>query len=82
MQSAIDYVRMAEVANQPIPMPVDFPYIWGAALQGLERARPDASIINLETSITRCDAYVAKGINYRMSPENAECLVAAGVDCC
>ncbi|TGQ53426.1 poly-gamma-glutamate biosynthesis protein [Mesorhizobium sp. M1C.F.Ca.ET.193.01.1.1] len=82
VQSAIDYVRMAEVANQPIPMPVDFPYIWGAALQGLERARPDASIINLETSITRCDAYVAKGINYRMSPENAECLVAAGVDCC
>ncbi|AZO32104.1 CapA family protein [Mesorhizobium sp. M1B.F.Ca.ET.045.04.1.1] len=82
VQSAIDYVRMAEAANQPIPTPVDFPYIWGAALQELERARPDASIINLETSITRCDAYVAKAINYRMSPENAGCFVAAGIDCC
>src|SRR6266545_8205046 len=27
----------------------------------LKRARPDASIINLETSIARRDAYVAKG---------------------
>ncbi|RUT97156.1 CapA family protein [Mesorhizobium sp. USDA-HM6] len=79
VKSAIDYIRMA---NQPIPTPVDLHYIWGAALQELKRARPDASIINLETSITRCDAYVAKGINYRMSPENAACLAAAGVDCC
>lgn len=82
VQSAIDYVRLAEKANRPISTPVDLSYIWGAALQELKRARPDVRIINLETSITRCDAYVAKGINYRMSPENADCLVAAGVDCC
>ncbi|WFU44643.1 CapA family protein [Bradyrhizobium sp. CB82] len=80
--SATDYVRLAEQANGPIPAPVDFPYIWGAALDEFDRARPDARIVNLETSITRSDAYVPKGINYRMSPENTGCLAAAGVDCC
>ena len=57
-------------------------YIWGAALDHLHRVRPDARVINLETSITRSDAYIPKGINYRMSPENAECLLTAGIDCC
>jgi poly-gamma-glutamate capsule biosynthesis protein CapA/YwtB (metallophosphatase superfamily) len=80
--SATDYVQLAEQANGPIPAPVDFPYIWGAALDEFDRARPDARIVNLETSITRSDAYVPKGINYRMSPENTGCLAAAGVDCC
>src|SRR5207244_13154386 len=77
VQSAIDYVRIAEAANQPIPTPVDFPYICGAALQALERARPDAGSLNLETSTTRCDAYAARGINYRRTPENAACHVVA-----
>ncbi|MGO4738996.1 CapA family protein [Bosea sp. 2KB_26] len=80
VQSAIDYLRLAEEAHGPIPAPVSPTYIWGAALQELNQA--DARIINLETSITRSDAYVAKGINYRMSPENADCLTAAGIDCC
>ena len=44
--------------------------------------RPDARIINLETSITRSEDYARKGINYRMSPENADCLQAAAIDCC
>jgi poly-gamma-glutamate synthesis protein (capsule biosynthesis protein) len=44
--------------------------------------RPDARIINLETAVTRSDDRADKGINYRMSPENAECLAAAGIDCC
>jgi poly-gamma-glutamate synthesis protein (capsule biosynthesis protein) len=57
-------------------------YIWGTALDELERKRPDARIINLETAITRSDDYAAKGINYRMSPENAACLAAAKIDCC
>jgi poly-gamma-glutamate synthesis protein (capsule biosynthesis protein) len=30
----------------------------------------------------RSDDRANKGINYRMSPENAECLAAAGIDCC
>ena len=80
--SAADYVRLAEQANGPIPTSVEFPYIWGAALDEFKRAPPDARIINLETSITRSSAYIPKGINYRMSPENAGCLAAAGVDCC
>jgi poly-gamma-glutamate synthesis protein (capsule biosynthesis protein) len=48
----------------------------------LKQARPDARIINLETSITRSEDYDPKGINYRMSPENADTLVAAQIDCC
>ena len=82
MESATGYVRLAEQANGPIPTPVDFPYIWGAALHELKHTRPDARIINLETSITRSNDYVPKGINYRMSPENAGCLATAGADCC
>jgi poly-gamma-glutamate synthesis protein (capsule biosynthesis protein) len=80
--SAMDYVYLAEEAHGPIPRHVGPSYIWGAALDELNRMRPDARIINLETSITRSEKYVAKGINYRMSPDNADCLTAAGIDCC
>ena len=82
VHSANGYVRLAEQANGSIPAPVAPSYIWGAALDELNRKAPDARIINLETSITRSDSFADKGINYRMSPENAECLTAAGVDCC
>jgi len=80
--SAMDYVRLAEAANGPIPRRVSPAYIWGAALDEFNRLRPVARIINLETSITRSDDYVPKGINYRMSPENVDCLKAAAIDCC
>ena len=80
--SAIDYVQLAEAANGPIPRGVDPAYIWGAALDEFARMRPDARIINLETSITRNEDYASKGINYRISPENAACLKAAAIDCC
>jgi poly-gamma-glutamate capsule biosynthesis protein CapA/YwtB (metallophosphatase superfamily) len=80
--SANDYVGLAEQANGPIPRHAEPSYVWGAALDELDRMQPDARIINLETAITRSDDYVRKGINYRMSPENAECLSAAGIDCC
>ena len=82
VKSAMDYVRLAEEEVGPIARPVDFSYVWGAALEKLRDTRPDVRIVNLETSITRNDAYAHKGINYRMSPENAGCLRAAGVDCC
>ncbi len=82
VHSAMDYVRLAEEANGPIPRHVDPSYVWGAALDELNRARPDVRIVNLETSITRSEAYLPKGINYRMSPENADCLAAAAIDCC
>ncbi|QWG20240.1 CapA family protein [Bradyrhizobium sediminis] len=80
--SAKDYVGLAEHANGPIPRHAEPSYVWGAALDELSRMQPDARIINLETAITRSDDYVRKSINYRMSPENADCLSAAGIDCC
>ncbi len=82
VQSALDYVRFAEEANGPIPRRADPSYIWGAALDEWRLAEPDGRIINLETSITRSNDYAIKGINYRVSPENANCLAAAAIDCC
>jgi poly-gamma-glutamate synthesis protein (capsule biosynthesis protein) len=82
MRSAEDYVLLAERANGPIPRRNGPSYIWGAALDEFERMHPDARIINLETAVTRSDDYVHKGINYRISPENAGCLDAAKIDCC
>lgn len=82
IHSALDYVRLAEEANGPIPRRVAPTYVWGAALDELSRTQPDARIINLETAITRCEDFAPKGINYRMSPENAGCLTAAAIDCC
>ncbi|MDJ0950296.1 MAG: CapA family protein [Alphaproteobacteria bacterium] len=80
--SALDYVDLAERANGPIPKPVAFDYVWGDALAALARARPDVRIVNLETSVTRSEDYLPKGINYRMNPANVPCLTAAGIDCC
>jgi poly-gamma-glutamate capsule biosynthesis protein CapA/YwtB (metallophosphatase superfamily) len=82
VQSAMDYVRLAEAANGAIARRVGPAHIWGAALEEFDRMRPDARIINLETSITRSEDYARKGINYRMSPENADCLKSAAIDCC
>lgn len=80
--SALDYVRLAERRNGPIPRPVGCDYIWGAALDEWARRRPDVRIANLETSVTTSADYAPKGINYRMSPANAPCLAASGVQCC
>lgn len=82
VSSAKEYLRLAERASGKIPDNVAPDYVWGEALDALRLMRPDARIINLETSITRSQAYVRKGINYRMSPENADCLTAARIDCC
>jgi poly-gamma-glutamate synthesis protein (capsule biosynthesis protein) len=82
MRSAAGYVLLAEQANGPIPRRNGSSYVWGAALDQLEYMQPDARIINLETAVTRSNDRANKGINYRMSPENAECLAAARIDCC
>jgi poly-gamma-glutamate synthesis protein (capsule biosynthesis protein) len=83
MRSALDYVQIAEAQSGPIPRSVDFTYIWGDALAELERLRPHARIINLETAVTVAeDAWPGKGINYRMHPGNVGCISAAGIDCC
>jgi len=83
MRSALGYVAIAEAATGPIGRPVDFPYIWGDALAELDRVRPDARIINLETAVTTAeDAWPGKGIHYRMHPANVPSISAGGVDCC
>ena len=82
LSSALDYIWLAEQVSGQIQTPVGLDYIWGAALDKLEDKQPDARIVNLETSVTRSEAYVAKGINYRVSPANARCLKSIEIDCC
>jgi poly-gamma-glutamate capsule biosynthesis protein CapA/YwtB (metallophosphatase superfamily) len=83
VRSAIDYVRLAEDRTGALETPVDFAYVWGEALAALERARPDARIINLETAVTAAEEpWPRKGIHYRMHPANVPCLAAARPDCC
>jgi poly-gamma-glutamate synthesis protein (capsule biosynthesis protein) len=82
MDSALGYVALAERANGPIPRRAPPGYVWGDALEELEREAPAARIANLETAVTWSDERAPKGINYRMSPANAGCLAAARLDCC
>ena len=41
--SAVEYVAMAENANGRIPKPVDFSYIWGDAVEELDRMAPSVA---------------------------------------
>jgi len=82
LNSALEYVRLAEEASGLIPRAAAPEYVWGDALAELARAMPAARIVNLETAVTRSGDWLPKGINYRMSPENAACLRAAALDCC
>jgi poly-gamma-glutamate capsule biosynthesis protein CapA/YwtB (metallophosphatase superfamily) len=70
VRTALEYDRLAEAVSGPIPRAVPPDYVWGEALPELARLRPAARIINLETSVTKSAAYLPKGINYRMNPEN------------
>ncbi len=79
--SALEYVRLAEAASGPIPRPVSWEYVWGEALRVFERQRPDARVVNLETSLTADGRAEPKGINYRMHPENVPVLQALGIGC-
>ena len=83
MKSARGYVKIAEQKHGAIKHPVDFAYIWGAALAELDHVGPDVRLINLETSITqRNDYWKNKGIHYRMNPQNIPSLTAAKIDVC
>jgi poly-gamma-glutamate synthesis protein (capsule biosynthesis protein) len=83
VRSAREYVALAERESGPIAKPVTFGYIWGDALEELERRRPDARIVNLETAVTaRGRPWRGKSIHYRMHPRNVPCLAAARIDCC
>ena len=83
LRDARKYIELAAGVNGSIPTPVNFGYIWGDALEEWERVAPDIKLINLETSITLSNDYwQGKGINYRMHPENIDCLTVAKIDCC
>src|SRR5262245_18251515 len=81
VRSSLEYVATAERAHGPLHRPVDYRYVWGDALTELERRRPAARIVNLETSVTTSERAAPKGINYRMHPANIGVLSAAGIDC-
>lgn len=82
LQSAQGYLELAEKKNGQILRPVDFSYVWGDALDELERVKPHVRIVNLETSVTVSEDWEDKGINYRMHPANAPVLTTAGIDVC
>ena len=83
MKDARRYVELAEKVNGPIPRLANPAYIWGDALDELERVAPDLRIINLETSVTRSDDYwKGKEIHYRMHPENIDSITSAKIDVC
>lgn len=83
VKSADVYVELAERAHGAVPAPVDPSYIWGDGLEALERVRPAASLVNLETSVTVSDDFwPGKAVHYRMHPGNVECLAAPQIDVC
>ncbi len=82
VSDARHYVTLAEHANGPIKKPVDYAYIWGDALAELQRVKPAARIINLNTAVTTSGAAWNKSVNFRMAPKNIPCLTAADIDCC
>jgi poly-gamma-glutamate capsule biosynthesis protein CapA/YwtB (metallophosphatase superfamily) len=83
IKDARGYADIAERTNGLIQKPVTFDYVWGDALDELERVAPDLRIINLETSITKSgDYWKTKQIHYRMNPENIPCLTAPKIHYC
>jgi poly-gamma-glutamate capsule biosynthesis protein CapA/YwtB (metallophosphatase superfamily) len=83
VRDARDYICLAEKAHGPILRPLRLDYIWGDALQELDRAELDFRIVNLETAITSAETpWPDKGIHYRMHPQNVGCLSAARIDAC
>jgi len=83
VRDARDYVHLAERAHGPIPSAVSPDYVWGDALEEIERLGPDRTVVNLETAITEGGhPFPRKGVHYRMSPAHVACLAAARVDVC
>lgn len=79
---ARDYVKLAVEKNGPLPTDRTVEYIWGDALQVLDRFQPDVRMINLETAVTiNSESWPGKGIHYRMHPKNVDVLQVAKLDC-
>ncbi|MGC0373281.1 poly-gamma-glutamate capsule biosynthesis protein CapA/YwtB (metallophosphatase superfamily) [Streptomyces sp. SAI-229] len=83
VRDARGYVELAEAVSGPVPRPVPFSWPWGRALEVLGEAAPDVRIVNLETSVTRSDAFApGKAVHYRMSPANVPAVEVARPDVC
>jgi poly-gamma-glutamate synthesis protein (capsule biosynthesis protein) len=83
VKDARDYVALAAAKNGTVPFPVPPSWLWGDALNELQRHHARVRIVNLETAVTTRGApWPGKGIHYRMTPTNAEALSALGVDVC
>lgn len=83
IRDARDYVELVEAVSGTVPRPVPFSWPWGDALRVLDEAAPDVRIVNLETSVTRSDAFApGKAVHYRMHPDNVPALAVARPDVC
>ncbi|GAA1772357.1 CapA family protein [Streptomonospora arabica] len=83
VRDARDYVGLAERSSGSVPAPVGFAWPWGAALEELEAAAPDARVVNVETAVTRGGDFApGKAVHYRMDPANLPCLSAVRPDVC
>lgn len=83
VKDARRYLELAEAASGPVPRPVAPAYVWGEALEVLEREAPDVRIVNLETAVTTVPVpWEGKNIHYRMHPTNVDCLRTARLDAC
>jgi poly-gamma-glutamate capsule biosynthesis protein CapA/YwtB (metallophosphatase superfamily) len=83
VRDARDYVMLAERASGPVPRDVDPAYVWGDLLPVLEAFSPDATVVNVETSLTTSSAFDPdKGIHYRAHPDNVGALRAAPAPIC
>lgn len=82
-RDARHYVNAVAERAGPIRLPVPYTWLWGDALTAIEQLDPDARVLNLETSVTRCaDFAPRKGIHYRMNPANVPAVSVARPDVC
>ena len=83
VRNARRYVRLAERANGPIPRRNPPAYVWGDAIDEMERLAPDLRIVNLGTAITSAvTAWSGKDTYHRMSPRHIGSLTAGGLSAC
>lgn len=77
VHDARTYVELAERAHGAFAHPVGYRHLWGDVLPLLARLDPEVRLLNLETSITADGVFApAKGIHYRMHPDNLPALTA------